>query len=336
MSFGGQPIRFSARRPGSLIARCVSAAAAQLQFAGKICMSADAVDASAFAPQSLAPSVFRSDAKLASQSKSPAPANAALAATTNAALSAQIAAVEASPVLKLKDSKLGPSEYGQIKKAMQLHALESTPNKVQSINPTMQIIPFPQKQPELIVYTVTPFAQTLANRSVGCKSIYRAFKLATPGHIAIALWNTEIDHLEIFDSSGIGTHTVLQQKLVEQLWPNPKSRPATHYVNQFSLQNTAYDMFCQTWIYIYLDLRVLRGKSPTQVVAFLHSLSPEKRFAYTTNYFDLIIKSGGHAFSPRAAERKRTRGEIMPPLSPNDFLVHFCFGKSKHRITNGK
>ena len=182
-----------------------------------------------------------------------------------------------------------------IKTAINVHAKQSTPNKIQSLQPLIQVVPTTEKQSELIVYTSTPFAKALASKSLGCKTIYRAFKLGTPGHIAIALWNTETDWLEVFDPSGISTDTVLQQKLVEQLWPSELTRPKVAYVNTISLQTDPHDKFCATWIYIYLDLRVIQQKTAKQTLAFSSFTLSERTLTLAATYWDTLIKSGGRA-----------------------------------------
>ena len=265
-----QALRFSPRRPGAVTAACVSAAAAQLRFAKYVCLSADVLDANAFHSKSV----------LSALSSEPI-------------LAKQVSEVESAPLLSVTvDSKVS---VPLIKTAINVHAKQSTPNKIQSLESLVQVVPATEKQSELIVYTVTPFAKALASKSLGCKTIYRAFKLGTPGHIAIALWNTETDWLEVFDPSGISTDTVLQQKLVEQLWPSELTRPKVSYVNTISLQTDPHDKFCATWIYIYLDLRVIQQKTVKQTLAFLHSLNLNQRFTMAASYWDTLIKSGGRS-----------------------------------------
>lgn len=141
---------------------------------------------------------------------------------------------------------------------------------------------------------------------------YCAFRISTPGHVSIALWNIPKKICEMFDPSGSTLGSVqatIQLKALEWFFQSTSNYwqstlPSLVLVNPYNLQSTKMgilpdpktnpgDNFCQTWIYIYLDMRVNKQMTAKQVIDTLALMPSLQRFTYVHNYWNKLIRSGG-------------------------------------------
>jgi hypothetical protein len=122
---------------------------------------------------------------------------------------------------------------------------------------------------------------------------WRAFKLATTGHVAIALWDLSDGILEVFDSGGSAhdnVHTQQQEQLIRHLFTKYPGPPFSklRFTNFSSLQTDASDRFCQTWIYWYLYERVINKHLPEDVIQLAKKLTKEERLNTITNFWHFL------------------------------------------------
>lgn len=125
------------------------------------------------------------------------------------------------------------------------------------------------------------------------KQPYRAFKLATIGHISIALWDLENKIIEVFDPSGSGGsnyHTLFQNQLLRELfWKNPGPPfEKIRFTNLANLQEERSDNFCQTWIYWYLYERIINKKSPKETLESAQKLHPKERLTMIASFWHFL------------------------------------------------
>ena len=127
---------------------------------------------------------------------------------------------------------------------------------------------------------------------------FRAFKLATTGHISIALWDVKSNSLEIFDPYGDDLRYVpFQESLVRTLfskYPGPKPDRVT-FVNKTNLQaQDPSDIYCQTWIYWYLYERTVNGKSAKETLQTAYKLHPLQRTDMIRSFWHFINQNPTH------------------------------------------
>lgn len=119
----------------------------------------------------------------------------------------------------------------------------------------------------------------------------RIFRIFMPGHIAIALWNSDNNTIEYFDSSGETYVTQFIMKLLKKLFPAAE----IYDVNSTGLQEE--DTACQTWIWYYTWQRLVMKRSSRAIVRELKELSSKERltliqgFLHNLLYAQKVLKS---------------------------------------------
>jgi hypothetical protein len=154
-----------------------------------------------------------------------------------------------------------------------------------------------------MVWLISNTAQAMTDAKQGCNAQFRAFKLGTPGHVAIALWNVPWGIIEVFDPSGSSSSnvdTARQERLLKLLWGSVPL-PKIVFVNDRNLQDKA-DKFCQTWIFYYADQRARLKRPAQEIIGRLHKLSADQRFELIATYWHTLIRSGGKIVGGRGGK----------------------------------
>jgi hypothetical protein len=141
---------------------------------------------------------------------------------------------------------------------------------------------------------ITDSAIKIRNGEFCGKEPFRAFKLSTSAHVAIALWDMSDGALEVFDASGSdpeSKRTIFQQSLLRTLFskhPGPKPT-RVKFVNTEQLQEREA-MYCQTWIYWYLYERAINQKSAAQTLQLAQKLHPQQRADMIRSFWHFLLK----------------------------------------------
>jgi hypothetical protein len=125
-----------------------------------------------------------------------------------------------------------------------------------------------------------------------CSHRYRVFKLRSPDHITITIWDTKMDTMEMFDPSG-NVEFSMRQMIVRLFKQAGRQLPTLRFVNEKYLQQE--DEYCQTYIYYYLHERLLAEEPSWRVVTALQSMTPMQRFELMNSFWHGLLRSGGGA-----------------------------------------
>lgn len=125
------------------------------------------------------------------------------------------------------------------------------------------------------------------------KQPFRAWKIGTNRHVAVALWDPESKIVEVFDPAGSARDnkiTIIQEKLIRSLFTNHPGPPFDKmiFTNRYNLQELPSDRFCQTWIYWYLYERIIRKKSIKETLESAHKLHPELRQTMIASFWHFL------------------------------------------------
>lgn len=145
------------------------------------------------------------------------------------------------------------------------------------------------------IFTVSNAGLELANNKFVCPINFRAFKLSTPGHISIALWDILKNTVEVFDASGEDeTQEMMQRAMLDKLFSATDPKPDFFWVNETNLQvkksGADNDEFCQTWIYLYLYCRTVQKKPWTTTIYEFEELTPNERFQKVARFWHWLMR----------------------------------------------
>lgn len=141
-------------------------------------------------------------------------------------------------------------------------------------------------------FSVNPGAYALVQGTLepDCKKKrFRAFKLGSPYHVAVALWDVPNKTIEVFDASGINSKSYQDFSLLE-LFRNSLKDLTIKFVNDQFLQQE--DQHCQTWIYYYVYQRALANREVNDIVGELQKMTPTQRFYLINQFWHYLVRSG--------------------------------------------
>jgi hypothetical protein len=134
--------------------------------------------------------------------------------------------------------------------------------------------------------------------------------------MAIGLWDTKKNSIEVFDASGETQHTPQQSMMIDGLFKTANLKPpSVTFVNKISLQDDKYDKFCQTYTYYFVYQRALADEPAHRIVASLHAMSADERFHLMHNVFTTLLRQGGRSL--RNAHPQTRRREFRAFLIPH-------------------
>jgi len=138
-------------------------------------------------------------------------------------------------------------------------------------------------------------------------------KIRIPGHVVIILWNINDNTMELFDPSageetmelieeimtiifngGVFLHNVLV--FDDSLGYSPQKRydlendPLIIRVTNKNIQILPEDLYCQTWIYYYIYMRLVKGISYKEIIKYLEDIPVEKRLEMIEEFWNFLIK----------------------------------------------
>lgn len=154
---------------------------------------------------------------------------------------------------------------------------------------------YPQKQK---TRSTRPRPEVALAQFCGTKKPWVLIKIIQPGHITVALINRKSKTIEWFDPSGQYKRDPRTQETEYSMWvynlellfdnmlPGYKfivvNKAQTHQSHEF-------DLYCQTWIYWYVFMRLVAGHNRRQIMQALQQDTPAQRVERIRNFAEFAL-----------------------------------------------
>lgn len=172
-----------------------------------------------------------------------------------------------------------------------------------------------------------------------CVTGLRAFNISTfpgrskSGHVVIAIYNQNLNEVEVFDSGG-DRYCALYQNIIRKVFLGTNVRPKIVCANPYDLQKKKTDNglennFCQTFIYWFLYNKAVLKRKTKAIVEELKKKSTDARFQLMQSFGQYIYNLGNQANETQQQQQwidlfrkfeEQLKKPVLPFLFENDLI----------------